>query len=367
MPYTLIYSPPGEKSSQSLTVSQTNTTTYGVSLTLGSGSIAGATYADETTVGVATPSSIKTPFGNIPLPTYSHTNSSAWSASTTEIQSHSTTTGVSYISAQINSSGAGNNAPYTKSGGEPVPSAAQSYYFTEPFWKDLLYLLVHPKIKVYNLSHCASGVMPPCNDGSGISPLIISVVDGSDVVSATAQVLDLYQCLAPGGSYPLPAEPEVDSAGNPIVDSNGNFVYSSKTGDTMTPYDCWQALQVDPFFIGVGQSAPLSAPKASEVDIYESTSRNGPGFGPAGDWKLSNAPIIGWGGQLANTQTLQTTAQDAAINSSLDKLAAPSGVCVLEPTRHAGRCERRGAVSDVWFVDEFLDLDADELLRYVSG
>lgn len=226
LPYTLLYAPPREKCSQGFTTTETSTTTYGFTMSFGTGTVAGVSYSDESGVGGSTPG-VKIPgVTSIPLPTFSQTNSSTWSSATTTVQASSQALGISYVVGSINASGIVVNEPYT-SKGEPVPSAdpSSSCYYSQPFWRDDFYLLVHPKFNVYNFSHCTSGIVPPCNDGKGITTSVITDLVGVDKIPANPDVLQLYQCLAPGSSLPLPAEPQLDTSGNPVLDGNGNPAY----------------------------------------------------------------------------------------------------------------------------------------------
>jgi len=327
LPYTLIYAPPGEKSSHFFQVSQTTTTSYGFTTTLSGGTSAGTQYSDENDLGGST-------FGSIPtlpisLPTYGQTNGSTWSQGSTALQSNSVASNTSYSDGRVTTGSLSVNEAYTAAT-DPVPSTALSYYLTEPFWRDRFYLLVHPKFNVYNLSHCSSGIMPPCNDGQGVTTSILTSLIGADAVPSPQNVFSLYQCLAPGGSLSLPPEPQFDSNGNPILGSNGQQVFVS---DSMSPYDCWNVLQTDPLFSGVGQSSLVAAPKVSPVNLYPSTLPPGSGFLPPGpgfngseSYTLSNGVITGWSGFLSNTQTYQLTVQDAATNSFVQKVGFPYGI-----------------------------------------
>lgn len=328
VPYTLLYMPPGNQSTQSFGVSQSNTTAFGFSVAVGGGTTTSNTYGDEQDFGgssqagvlqqaLANGNILSPVLGAIPMPSYSISNGSAWSQSTSAAQSSTTNGTITYSMGQSQGGAMQVTASYPN--GEPSPSATSAYYFMEPFWNDLFYLLVHPKTAVYNLSRCASGIMPPCTDGKGITNMILTRLMGADQVPATATVMALYQCLARG--YELPPEPQFNANGTPVTDSNGNQVFKT---DSLTPFDCSEILQADPFFAGPGQSAPLASPRALEADLYQSAFPPGAGFPPT--YTISDASMIGWDAAMTNTMEFDAAIQTTATNSQVQSVALPFGL-----------------------------------------
>lgn len=257
-PYVLVYQPPGADSEQDYLNGVQTSWSSGFTLAQGSGTTVASGTSSQQLIGVA--GSAGGPTGSlVPTLTVNGNQSQQWSQQTQTTNLVSTGGALTEVQSSFEAS----KFP-AKSHGSPIapacnwPSTTASDcppipYIQQPFWGDRIFLLVHPQFAFWNFSRCASGAPPSgsplaCPSGDAPVQLIAQRLIGADPTQGSPSVADLYQCLAPGGSYTLPGE-------------NGT------PGDTLTPDECYDLLRLDPFFMGNGQSTAPPASRAVPAQV----------------------------------------------------------------------------------------------------
>jgi hypothetical protein len=286
LPYALIYEPPGDQSTASISFS----TLYNTNFTLTNGS--------GTTNKGSTETSGQIQFGLSLAAGTSSTNALKAQGSTTSSWDNTTmssfgTTSMGAKSDQASTSftisnTAGPIATLVPGSGATCPSETSCVplitnpdaYTNEPFWNDQFLLMIHPQFAIYE----------------NLAGKTVTVMTGAVPVIGGMTVLDLTACATGNGSIPGIPPCDVDLSAYQIEPSSGTSINydTSKLKVTLTKREAANLLKLDPFY-GVGQNVKSLGARAT-------TPMESPSYGArAGDHTTSSML------NLTNIQQTQQT------------------------------------------------------------
>jgi hypothetical protein len=229
LPITLIYNPPGNQSTASIQTTQTTTQSYQVDQNLtmtDQGDYDRKTKSDTSmspSVGISK-YSVSGNFDN------SETWDSGVKSSTGAAYAQSVSSVVSF--GQI----AAYNSPKTDT---TTPDVKDLTFQTEPFWLDQIVVAMHPQFAVWDYP-----------DPRGQNPkgqTLLQALGSNAIVTFTVQ--QLQSCL------PKPLTPADQSGLTINLDSLGANNVTTMTADHLLWTECAQLLALDPFYVGLSQSA----------------------------------------------------------------------------------------------------------------
>jgi len=292
LPLTILYQPPGDKSSATYTLSRSFGTTMTASnlVDQSQSTEVDSKATDGTSVeGSASLDSLGGPgkVGNL-LKAIAPSIGLKAASSTTWDQTTSLETGRSSEAAQSNT-GTFESIMTTTIGpiASLVPGAAGTFD-QEPFWGDTFVTLVHPQVGVWKVD-AGSAIILLGADGAPSSPSLFSVT-----------VRDLDECAR-----------QVAPHQNGIAINTSTHT-PPDSSDVLDANDCLQLLQLDPFY-GAGQRLP-TAPNARVVlpqNLVISTNYGTNMSGQTLSQKLSNTITYSNVSTATNTATYNAKVTDA--------------------------------------------------------
>lgn len=228
LPVTLIYNPPGNQSSASISTTETTTQSYQVDQNL--------TITDQGDYDTKTKSDLSfSPAFKLS----SYGVSGNFDTSTTWDNSGRTTTGAAYAQRVSSATSFGKSASYATAKKDPSdPDVAHLTYQTEPFWSDKVIVAVNPQYAVWEYP-----------DPRGQNPkgqTLLQAMGSSAIKQFTIQ--QLVNCLPAhfGEKGGMSFNYDVLAPDNSTV----------KKTDSLSWQECAKLLALDPFFVGRSQSAP---------------------------------------------------------------------------------------------------------------
>jgi hypothetical protein len=293
LPLTILYQPPGDKSTAQYTLSNSfgttmtasNLVTQGQSTSVDSKAGDGTTVSFKSLAGKSDGSAVGDFLANFSVSgmtssseTWDHTTNVGTGRSSTAAMANTAT----FAAVKTTTIGPNKNL---------IPGAAGTFA-QEPFWDDTFATIVHPQVGVWRASG-SSAIILLGADGQPSSPALFFV---------TTRELD--QCARQVAPFP-----------NGILINTSTHTPPDAT-DVLDANDCLQLVQLDPFY-GVGQSLP-GVPTARVVQPTNAvTSTN---FGTALDGQplnqsLSNVITYANVSTATNVATYNASVTDAFMTS----------------------------------------------------
>jgi hypothetical protein len=262
LPYTIVYAPPGDQSSEDYTIASS----YGTSLSVASTTNRSNSITDQQDSSVK--ASFKATFG-VPLFTSAEIDMSgtqSWDTTTSYGFGRTAMSQTQQSSVETFSQDLGGPAvdPLQTPGdgqvcavktgatGLPTPDCSQvsqapnGDYWHEPFWRDTFYLLVHPQFAAWSYNGQERDVL------LGAVPGLFSI-----------DVRHLALCAA-GVPTDAAGVPSCQLAYNDVSRTSGGYTSHSGTLN-LSADEAANLLLLDPFYSGGGQSAPLDPKRFTPV------------------------------------------------------------------------------------------------------
>ena len=229
LPVTLIYNPPGNQSSASISTTETTTQSYQIDQTLA------ITSQDD--------------FDNKTKSDFSFSNSLSFDSNgvggsyddtTSWDNSSKTVTGAAYGQSVSSVISLGKAASYsTAKDDATAPDYSTLTYQTEPFWSDQIVAAIHPQFAVWDY---------PDPRGQNPQGQTLSQALGASAIQ-TFTIQQLLTCLP----VKLPGiGPGLDFTYDTLAAGSNQTVHNT---EHLSSAECVQLLDLDPFFVGRSQSA----------------------------------------------------------------------------------------------------------------
>ena len=247
LPYTIIYQPPGDESSATITMSKQYNTTFSLnneldnatkSTTAQSGQIKGSASLSFSGDGASVGATFSGTQGWDNSTEYGFGTASTEKGTDQVLNSFSSTWTVEAIDTLV--PGSGETCASETNCATPVASA--NAYEAEPFWHDTFVLLIHPEFATWEQ----------------LAGKQLTVMTAAVPVVATISVSDLAACAAGIEAIPGINQCALDYSDDNLVDKDGKKIdYKGEVKQVvLTKHEASNLLKLDPFF-GHGQGAAL--------------------------------------------------------------------------------------------------------------